>query len=427
MINGTSTSLPLLTELLARQSPRGTEAHISTNHEIERDPNVLREKLVAQDKLDYLSNKLFWERTHPTSMRDELENPNYHTPEYQEIVQERQRDLLRARIAEMLTALNRLTGGENGAPQHFTSSFGTDGDDLIIVQTTGTVDHIHTFDGDDIITVSAERVGRISAGKGSETVVVEATTVGSVFTGSSIFYDRDYGSDAVAIKARQLGSVITGAGNDAVAVHADIVEGVSTGMGDDKIAISAGALKSVYAGEGNDTVEIDAVMGSSFGYGWRTGKWASKWDHIDTRAEIHNPNPKTVEEKFEASRTSYQDVHLGHGDDNLTIKTDTAISVRGGLGNDLIHVQGGSVALKFHSGDGHDTIRLEQGVTFAIELKGLHQFTETWEGDTLTLDFGSHDKLRIEGARQSAGIGIRNSWAAPIEILHVAPPVDLVV
>lgn len=116
-------------------------------------------------------------------------------------------------------------------------------------------------------------------------------------------------------------------------------------------------------------------------------------------------------------------MHLGAGNDTLSIRVDEVISVKGGRGDDVIAVGGGTVALHFEAGDGNDRISVARGATLAIQPEGKIDWNASWEGDTLVLDLGG-SSMRIEGAKGAAAIGVMRLVSIDLTILHIGPVLD---
>ncbi|MCA2010314.1 hypothetical protein LCM17_02365 [Cereibacter sphaeroides] len=348
----------------------------------------------------------------------------------------------KARISDMVKALTRLRGMGGAATtggQGLTLIASAQSGDMRAFAgvTTGNVEGFYTGAGNDAVTLKASNISSVYTGwttgpgatavggSDDDAVALEAGSVDSVYTGSghdavtiradvvsSIYTGVDgkgraafADNDAVAIEAGFVGSVYTGDGADAVAIKADIVKSIYTGSGGDTVSIHAGALGGLYTEEGDDVVTIDTVTGVSTSY------------RPEADADLDAAG------RIAQVATNIEDIHLGAGNDVLNLKVADMISVRGGAGDDLMHLSGGTVALQYSAGDGRDTVMLGAGTTLAIQLDRDATWSSDWDGDALVLTLGS-GSIRIYGAAQSAGIGVVSFGQTDPEMLFLPPTLD---
>ena len=261
---------------------------------------------------------------------------------------------------------------------------------------------------DDAVSLQAQSVDSVYTGSGHDAVTIRADVVSSLHTGVAEAAGLGLtlpDNDAVAIEAGFVQGVYTGGGDDAVAIRAEIVQSLYTGYGRDTVSIRAGAVGGLYAGAGDDVVTVDAVTGIS------TSHKAEPASGLDAKGRISH------------AATNAEDIHLGAGDDVLTLRVADMISVRGGTGDDLMHLSGGTVALQYGAGDGRDTVMLGAGTTLAIQLDRDVKWQADWDGDTLVLKAGG-GAIRIHGAAQSAGIGVVHFGQTEPVMLYTPPVLE---
>ncbi|WP_299654925.1 hypothetical protein [uncultured Jannaschia sp.] len=341
--------------------------------------------------------------------------------------------------------------------------------------------------GDDAVAIRASVANSVYTGSGSDALTIEADVVESVYTGATssepAAAKNASDDDAVAIRARSVDSVYTGAGRDAVAIEADLVSSIYTGADGDSLSVTAGAVHGIHTEGGDDTVVIDAVMGSSRihvwdqqGYSsnpstnnstddtdaaearivkngpvrtWSPGEIAEKKTAdaaaiagtefatlaVELKARIapqiaeqaraaeRTPEEAIVAQRLREAQAIYADVHLGAGNDALSVRVDEVISVKGGRGDDSIAIGGGTVALHYEAGDGNDRISVAAGASVAVQLQGDMAYSASWDGDALVLQLGN-GSMRIDGAAKAAAIGVMKWGGREPAILHMAPPLD---
>lgn len=261
---------------------------------------------------------------------------------------------------------------------------------------------------DDAVALEAARVSSVHTGDGQDAVTIRAEVVTGLHTGVEARSGQPQSpndNDAVAIDAGFVDGLYTGDGADAVAIRASIVNSVYTGRGGDKVSIHAGALGNLQTEEGDDVVTVDAVTG------------------ISTSDKPEPTGPLDAAGRMQQALTRNADIHLGAGNDMLTLKVADTIAVSGGTGDDLMHLSGGTVALHYAAGDGRDTVMLGAGTTLAIQMDHGVSWKSAWDGEALVLSMGS-GSIRIYGAAQSAGIGVIAFGETEPTMLFTPPTLD---
>lgn len=418
-----------LSLLSASTGPDGAQAQMTRldigDGTYERDPDALRDAMRAKDKA-------VLERAKDVGRAFEAKDPAARGATLRRI------SSIKARITDMSKALETLRNAPNLSSGTMVAVRTGQGNDILSILNGGTVDSVYTQGGNDSLAIQSDVVDSIYTGAGSDAVTISADMVDSVYTGATSGRSgnsTEPDDDAVAIQARSIDSVYTGAGRDAVALQADLVDSIYTGDGSDSLSISAGAVRGIHTGNGNDSVTIDAVLGSSQGYGWtRFGMGPAAPVATAPSPVPDSPSPAAPAQglspeeaaamhRLHAAQTNYADVHLGAGNDSLSIRVDEVISVNASSGDDVIAIGGGTVVLHFDAGDGNDRISIAEGATLGIQLEHGTDWSESWDGDTLVLELDG-GSMRIKGAAGAAAIGIMEWGSAEPTLLHMTPPLD---
>lgn len=386
---------------------------------VERDPYKLRE-LAAQ-----VGN---------TGILNTSEDRSARAQDHRDEATARRVSSIRARMVHLQKALSRLQQASQGTDGAAIGGRTGAGNDALAIWTTGGVRNIDTGAGNDAVAIRAAYVEGVTTGSGSDALAISADAVEGVFTDGTPGRGQA-GDDAVAIQASTVHFVSTGAGNDAVAIRGDVVSGVFTDSGDDSVAIAAGAVRHVDTGAGDDTVVVDAVFGLAAGAaapaaeavadpasGMASGLAEDTPDAADESSQTPAESGADAALRLRAAQAYTADIDLNDGNDRLSVRVDQMIAVKGGKGDDSIAIGGGTVALLYSAGDGNDLVSLSQGSSLLIQLDKGDSWSAAWDGDALVVTVGD-GAMRIEGAGSAAAIGIGSGES--VELLHVAPPVDL--
>ena len=135
-------------------------------------------------------------------------------------------------------------GNSDGSDSTKVSVYGTDGNDIITIE-SGKVSLLDSLSGNDTITISkAASIAILNANDGKNKITI-AGKVGALTTKSS--------DDNISVSG-EAGTINTNDGNDIINISGQ-VNRLDTGAGNDNISLS-GALKELNAGSGNDTINI---------------------------------------------------------------------------------------------------------------------------------------------------------------------------
>lgn len=331
------------------------------------------------------------------------------------------------KIAGMMKALESLRASSSQQFAPIISVSTGSGADTVSIWTPGSVADVRTGPGDDVVSISSDTVANVHTGRGD---------------------------DWVAVSGSYVERVNTQQGDDELYVNADIVAWIDTGAGDDTLSITAGVARYVRAQEGDDFVTIDAVMGGSAAYDYdastekagiaiETADGTVALDFVDVDPAWYELAPErafssaeqAAADRMRSAQTVIADVFLDAGDDTLNVRVDEAIAVSGGAGDDVINVNGGTVALQYSGkGDGDDLVRVAAGATVAIQIPPATltisgeliegpEWSADWDGDTMVLQIGD-GSIRIEGAADAAAIGVMTRGSQQPVMLHLAPALD---
>ncbi|NSY37641.1 hypothetical protein [Leisingera sp. ANG59] len=292
--------------------------------------------------------------------------------------------------------------------------------------------------GDDTVELRANVIRQVATGDGADAVALEGRIVQGVhtdrmaarpFEGPGFGYGRRLNrmqglalghqhapgqarrqeqfsnADSVSIRARHASNISTGGGNDAIAIQAGTLRGVRAGAGDDSIAVAATLVSRIRGGAGNDVISVAAqraLRGPNEG-----------------AAPVYNTDAPAAE-KMRQALSSYAQVSGGSGDDQITLQVGETLAARGGSGDDRFILQGGTVALQYSLGDGHDTVELKEGANAVVQLRemGASAYSSTRDGDTLTLTFDTGGSITFTNVSQGGAIGVATGRNAPIALLH---------
>ncbi|OBY24462.1 hypothetical protein [Leisingera sp. JC1] len=301
----------------------------------------------------------------------------------------------------------------------------------IVTDTAGTA-------GDDTVELRADVIRRVATGDGADAVALEGRIVQGVhtdrasarpFEGPGFGYGRRFNrmqglalghqyapgqarrqaqfsnADSVSIRARHARNISTGGSDDAIAIQAGTLRGVRAGRGDDSIAVAATLVSRIRGGAGNDVISVAAqraLRGPNEG-----------------AAPVYNADAPAAE-KMRQALSSYAQVSGGSGDDQITLQVGETLAARGGSGDDRFTLQGGTVALQYSLGDGHDTVELTEGANAVVQLRemGASAYSSTRDGDTLTLNFDTGGSITFTNVSQGGAIGVATGRNAPIALLH---------
>ncbi|MCA0998713.1 hypothetical protein [Alloyangia pacifica] len=274
------------------------------------------------------------------------------------------------------------------------------------------VRQVYTGGGNDALAMIAGSVRGIYTGAGSDALSIAAESVADIYTDPWPRGRTQAGADSLTITAREVSSVYTGGGADAVSIAAHSITSLYTGTGEDVVTLKAGLLGGIYTGAGRDAVSIDAVVGASQ-VSRLSADPSEPWSLGDT-----------VEARLRAARSTTADVHSGAGDDVLSVAVAETIALEAGAGDDTLVLGGGTIALRYGAGDGHDAVTLTPGSEVVVQLG---EDTEGWsfshDGDSLLLQIG-RGSIRFEGVSQSAAIGVASWGTDDVALLHSQPELD---
>ncbi|MEW2911323.1 hypothetical protein [Leisingera sp. JC11] len=292
--------------------------------------------------------------------------------------------------------------------------------------------------GGDTVELRADVIHGIATGDGADAVALEGRIVQGVhtdhapaqpFEGRGFGYGRKFArmqghpfgqhqapgrggwqaqfanADSVSIRARHARNISTGGGDDAIAIQAGTLRGVQAGKGDDSIAVAATLVSRIRGGAGNDVISVAAQRAL---YGWREGP-----------AAAYNPDAPAAE-KMRQALSTYAQVSGGNGNDQINLQVGETLAARGGSGEDRFTLQGGTVALQYSHGDGHDTVELADGANAVVQLRemGASAYSAERDGDTLTLSFDTGGSITFTNVAQGGAIGVATGPNAPIALLH---------
>ncbi|OED47008.1 hypothetical protein AB838_17075 [Rhodobacteraceae bacterium (ex Bugula neritina AB1)] len=292
--------------------------------------------------------------------------------------------------------------------------------------------------GDDTVELRADVIRRVATGDGADAVALEGRIVQGVhtdrntatpFDGRGFGYGRRFGAmnglalghqhapgrersqaqfenaDSVSIRARHARNISTGGGDDAIAIQAGTLRGVRAGDGDDSIAAAATLVSRIRGGAGNDTIAVAAQRALR---DWR-----------DAPAAAYNPDASAAE-KMRQALSNYAQVSGGSGDDQINLQVGETLAARGGSGDDRFTLQGGTIALQYSHGHGHDTVELTEGANAVVQLRemGASAYSTTRDGDSLTLTFDTGGSITFKNISQGGAIGVATDPNAPIALLH---------
>ncbi|KIC31951.1 hypothetical protein [Leisingera sp. ANG-S5] len=292
--------------------------------------------------------------------------------------------------------------------------------------------------GDDSVELRADVIRQVATGDGADAVALEGRIVQGIhtdrasaqpFEGRGFGYGRRFGrmqgnafghqnapgrgrwqaqfanADSVSIRARHARNISTGGGDDAIAIQAGTLRGVRAGDGNDSIAVAATLVSRIRGGAGNDMISVAAQRALR---DWQEGP-----------APAFNPGAPAAE-KMRQALSNYAQVSGGSGDDQITLQVGETLAARGGSGDDRFTLQGGTVALQYSHGDGHDTVELTKGANAVVQLRemGASAYSASRDGDTLTLSFDTGGSITFTNVAQGGAIGVATDPNAPIALLH---------
>lgn len=309
-------------------------------------------------------------------------------------------DFVRANIDTISRADARLTL-ETEYVEYATG----DGNDAVAV-TDDTVSGMRTGDGSDAVSISADRVYSVHTDADRATM---AHIVGDGFGGGHGGQRRYSNADSLSIQARDVQDIWTGGGADSIAVQSRLVNGVHAGAGNDAVAINGGLVEYVNGDEGHDSIAVKAVLATRIDGGAGDDVISVDVEQgnrpLDT---IYTPRAEGSGRELRFSSLSNADVQGGAGNDTLNIRADRHISVDGGLGDDRMHLESGTVALKYRSGDGQDHVSLGKGVSVLVDLDSSARYTVDKTDGLLTLSFEDGGAITFEGVDDAANLIVRN-------------------
>ena len=197
------------------------------------------------------------------------------------------------------------------------------------------------------------------------------------------------GNDALSIAAYLINDISTGGGNDAVALVGRIVSNVDAGSGDDAVAIKAQVVTGVTGGDGNDAIAVDAGVGVA---GVSNAEaWFAQGAFVATSGD--------VSASVGAAAKAYADVDGGAGNDVISVRTASVLAVAGGMGDDTINAQGGTVSLVYGAGDGNDTVNVAAGAQVVLQIGAdVTDYSVAFSRGNMVVTMG-------EGSVTFAGIG----------------------
>jgi hypothetical protein len=221
-------------------------------------------------------------------------------------------------------------------------------------------------------------------------------------------------ADSLSIRARHARNISTGGGDDAIAIQAGTLRGLRAGSGNDSIAVAATLVSRIQGGAGDDVISVAAQRALRTPNGHMPG---------------HSQGAKSgnaVTDQMRAALSAYAQVDGGSGNDQINLQVGETLAARGGTGDDRFSLNGGTVALQYGHGDGHDTVALENGANAVVQLRemGASAYSATRDGDSLTLTFDTGGSITFNNLAAGGAIGVAAAPGAPIALLHQPPALD---
>lgn len=293
--------------------------------------------------------------------------------------------------------------------------------------------------GDDSVEQRADVIRNIATGDGADALTLEGRIVRGIHTDRdmaqrpALKMDSPEAIEALAERLRRGGRGSQYANADSLSIRARHARNISTGGGDDAIAIQAGTLRGLRAGSGNDSIAVAATLVSRI-------KGGAGDDVISVAAQraLRTPNGhipghsqgaksgNALTDQMRAALSGYAQVDGGSGNDQINLQVGETLAARGGTGDDRFSLNGGTVALQYGHGDGHDTVALENGANAVVQLReiGASAYSATRDGDSLTLTFDTGGSITFNNLAAGGAIGVAAGPGAPIALLHQPPALD---
>lgn len=261
-----------------------------------------------------------------------------------------------------------------------------------------TVDSVYTGGGRDTVAITADRVDSVYTGNEGDAVVIVARQASSLYLDSEGSADTPYrpGNDALAVSANFIDNVYGGAGDDALALRGDVVQSVFGDEGQDAITITAGLVEQISGGDGDDALVVDAEVGGSV---------LNNLTYMDMIGDAKAGDPAVAATRW---ATMPADVDGGAGNDAISLRVGTALQARGGYGDDSFAIAGGgTAALIYGEGEGHDTVTLDRSSTAVVCIQGGKGRYEVEQGeDSLTIRMANGSAVTFLGLSTSGTIAV---------------------
>ena len=323
-----------------------------------------------------------------------------------------------------------ITIDTSGSIQRVSSG---NGNDLITI-INGTMDKILGDDGDDIITISGGNIETVLGGVGTDTIQITGGTIGRISGededdnilidgGNITSVEGNNGNDNISITNGEAGIVQGGDGADSITIDTPgAVQNVYGGADDDNIQLIAGTVDQVYGNAGNDNITIAdnaEVVYSVYGD-----------DNLDCTNQTNSNDNITVTGKVNGNIVG------GCGDDTITVSGNGSVgavygdhtsgncndgsndvitvsgnasvnSINAGNGNNSVAVKDNAVVGTITTGSGNDTVNISDNA----QLTGSGEVLNTGAGDdTINLtNFRLAENSYINGGEGNDVLNALNS------------------
>ena len=293
----------------------------------------------------------------------------------------------------------------NGSVAHFNSR---EGDDRITVKAEKVVTDILARRGNDLVSITARWVTDIDGGSGNDVIGIDAESVARVKGGAdddviTIHAHGDGSLDELLSRSTGSGSVsqVEGnKGNDTIDIIADdTVTDVSSGSGRDDVHITAKEVRNVDAGEGIDKVSIAADIVDMVDAGSANDDVTIKGRRVSNISGGDGADRITITHKG-TDKAAISLVDGGRGNDTISVDVEGTVNgVEGGDGKDLIVIQADEIS-HVSGGAGDDRMSLvSRGKEISVDFSGLDGHDDVSTNRDLVVNYSGPKGSGLAGAK----------------------------
>ena len=227
------------------------------------------------------------------------------------------------------------------------------------------INEFYLGSGNDTVNAESSQGALVYAGAGNDNIYISGSAAGTSDKKIAEIYGED-GDDNINVSDMTSAKIYGGTGDDTIQVSNIKETIIDSGVGDDNITVSltSASYATIDSGEGNDNITLQSNQGTSI---LKSGSGTDIITEYYGKASYISAGEDNDELKIYYSEDSY--IKGDGGNDNILINQSQNITVEGGTGNDTVDFEESSGTYIFNSGDGEDSIYLNNSSGKSCTLK----------------------------------------------------------